>query len=533
MVAGELSPFHFHDAGGEAVDEVAVVGDEDNGAGKGLEGIKEDVLAEEVQVVGGLVHEEQVRGAQKHLCQGETVALSAGEDRHLLVDVVAGEEEGAEYVPQLRHHGKGGVGEKLVVGCLFTVEDLGLVLGEVVEGHIVPHDPLPPFKGFAGHDPHEGRFSGAVMPHKGDPLPFLHGEIDAVQHHVGAVGLHHAGKLHGNPAAGGGIGKAETDFFALRRKNYPFDLLQLLDAGLDEGRLIGLVAEPADEVLDLLDFLILAPLRLPQGRHPLFPLDEVAAVGAVVVGEDAVPDLRNPVADLVHEEPVVGDEDDRMGIFAQVPLQPVAGLDVQVVGGLVQQEYVGLFEQKLRQGDPHLPPAGELAAVAPPVCGEKTEAVQHPARLRLHGVAPPQPELLLEMAVALQKGIVLRVVGGDFLQAAGEHGQFPLHLLEVVQGRHHLGQEPRAPGDDAVLGEVADGGSLGKDQLAGGMFHEPGNYFHEGRLAGAVLPHEAHPLTLFQVPVDTGKEGPARKVFGKILEMEHGIPFRYCEMTSL
>ena len=58
VVAGvdvEAAVFYFEDAGGEAVDEVAVVGDEEDGAGEVADGVEEDVLGAEIEVVGGLV----------------------------------------------------------------------------------------------------------------------------------------------------------------------------------------------------------------------------------------------------------------------------------------------------------------------------------------------------------------------------------------------------------------------------------------------------------------------------------------------
>jgi hypothetical protein len=40
-------------------------------------------------------------------------------------------------------------------------------------------------------------------------------------------------------------------------------------------------------------------------------------------------------------------------------LQPAAALDVEVVGGLVEEEKIGLFEQEFREAEPGLLPAGE------------------------------------------------------------------------------------------------------------------------------------------------------------------------------
>ena len=73
-------------------------------------------------------------------------------------------------------------------------------------------------------------------------------------------------------------------------------------------------------------------------------------------------------------------------ISRQVLFQPVAGLQVEVVGGLVQQQHVGLSQQQFGQGNAHLPAAGKLFRPPRPVLFPKAQAVQHRADLGLNGV---------------------------------------------------------------------------------------------------------------------------------------------------
>ncbi len=54
--------------------------------------------------------------------------------------------------------------------------------------------------------------------------------------------------------------------------------------------------------------------------------------------------------------PVVAHGNDHAGKVQQEVLQPVDGLDVQVVGGLVQHDDVGIAEERLGQQDLHLEP---------------------------------------------------------------------------------------------------------------------------------------------------------------------------------
>ena len=59
----------------------------------------------------------------------------------------------------------------------------------------------------------------------------------------------------------------------------------------------------------------------------------------------------------------MGDEDEGVFILLEISLQPLDVLHVQVVGGLVQQQDVGLFQQQLSQKNLGSLSAGELCHV--------------------------------------------------------------------------------------------------------------------------------------------------------------------------
>jgi len=59
----------------------------------------------------------------------------------------------------------------------------------------------------------------------------------------------------------------------------------------------------------------------------------------------------------VEELSVVGDDDDRIGIFGEVLFQPDGALKVEVVGRLVQKQEVGFGEEDRGQGHAHPPTA--------------------------------------------------------------------------------------------------------------------------------------------------------------------------------
>ena len=60
-------------------------------------------------------------------------------------------------------------------------------------------------------------------------------------------------------------------------------------------------------------------------------------------------DLEHPAHDTIQEETIVRDNDDRAGVLGQRLLEPRHGLNVKVVGRLIEQQEVGVLEQDLAQ----------------------------------------------------------------------------------------------------------------------------------------------------------------------------------------
>ena len=84
------------DGGGDLVDEVEVVGDEQDGALGFLQGEVEGVAGFEVEVVGGLVEYEDVGLLQHELAEEEAGGLAAGERIGHLHALFAAEEHATE-----------------------------------------------------------------------------------------------------------------------------------------------------------------------------------------------------------------------------------------------------------------------------------------------------------------------------------------------------------------------------------------------------------------------------------------------------
>ena len=87
---------------------------------------------------------------------------------------------------------------------------------------------------------------------------------------------------------------------------------------------------------------------------PLGLREHISRVPALGGTHLAPVDLPGPLAHRVQQPAVVADHDDRAAPIAQMPAEPVDRLDVQVVGGLVEQQHVGLGDEQ--RGERHAAP---------------------------------------------------------------------------------------------------------------------------------------------------------------------------------
>ena len=138
-----------------------------------------------------------------------------------------------------------------------------------------------------------------------------------------------------------------------------------------------------------------------------------------------VPDLDNLVDGHVEKIAVVRDQHKGVGIVAEIFLQPVAGFEIEMVGGFVQQQQVGLLQQQLDQRDAHLPAAGKFFGLPGPVFFSKTQPRKHRADLGFDGVSVASGKFVLDALVAFRH---LRVLGRRVVELGHVSGQL-FHLL--------------------------------------------------------------------------------------------------------
>ena len=149
----------------------------------------------------------------------------------------------------------------------------------------------------------------------------------------------------------------EDDAGVLAARRAYFLDVELLEHLLARGGLLRLGhigREAAYELLQLLAFLLslhALVLSLAQGQ-----LTGLVPEGVVTreYGHLAKVDVHGLCRDGIEEVTVVAHHEDALLQRAQVLLQPLHGVQVEVVGGLVEQQVVGMAEQCLGQHDAHL-----------------------------------------------------------------------------------------------------------------------------------------------------------------------------------
>ena len=275
------------------------------------------------------------------------------------------------------------------------------MLGEIADLHLRPHDALARVEvDDAGQDLQQRGLARAVVPHERDLPAALQLEVEAaIDPHL-AVRLRRAFERQDAHARALGLGKADPHRLRLGGQLDALELLQALDHALGAGGRRVPRAVAHDEVFHVGDLDLLLLPQLHDALLLRLLLAQIELVVAVIELQAAALQGGDHPADRVDEGAVVRDQEDGAGIRLQIALEPEQGVDVEMVGRLVEQQQVRLAEQEPRQRHAHRPAAAERVHRALEV--GHLEAEPHEDRLG------PRHEPALR----------LREIGGR----AGEHG---------------------------------------------------------------------------------------------------------------
>src|SRR5580704_11193964 len=189
VVAGEdfdLAVTDLEDAGGQLVDEVSVVRDEDDCAGVANQGFEQNIFGAQVEVVGGLVEQQKVGRMQQQAQQGVASALAAGKNADLFENVFVGKEKTTEQAAQFGLGGARRGFAEIVKDAGGLVEFFVLILREVVGLDVVAEAKLAGGERLGASQQLDQRgFARAVHAHQRDAVAALDHEADVFKNPLG------------------------------------------------------------------------------------------------------------------------------------------------------------------------------------------------------------------------------------------------------------------------------------------------------------------------------------------------------------
>jgi hypothetical protein len=87
---------------------------------------------------------------------------------------------------------------------------------------------------------------------------------------------------------------------------------------------------------------------------------QIMVVVARVAAQPLGLEREHPLDVAVQELAIVADEQQRALTLAQEAVEPFLGGDVEMIGGLVEEQDLGILQEQRGQNRPHLPAAREL-----------------------------------------------------------------------------------------------------------------------------------------------------------------------------
>ncbi|MDF2799281.1 MAG: hypothetical protein K0R85_2025 [Devosia sp.] len=207
---------------------------------------------------------------------------------------------------------------------------------------------------------------------------------------------------------------------------------------------------------------------------------EVSRVIAFIRHAAATIELKDPAGDIVEEVAIVGDDQNRPGEFTQVALEPGGGFGIQMVGGFVEQQQVGLAQQQGAKRHAAAFTTRQLGHI-----GIARRAAQGLHRHLDLGFQIPQGlgvDLVLQLGGLI--GGLVGIVHHQFVVAIDD-GLLFLHpghdIAEHIERRIKLG----------FLRQVTELGALGEPGFAGELGIDARHDLEQGRLTRAVRTQHA------------------------------------------
>jgi hypothetical protein len=207
----------------------------------------------------------------------------------------------------------------------------------------------------------------------------------------------------------------------------------------------------------------------------------------------------------VQQVAIMADDEDRVGVAREVVVKPERALQIEVVGGLVEQQQVRLGEEHGGERDAHAPAARERRARPLLRLRVEAEAVQDGGGPRRGGVRADVGEPRFDLGPA---------------QAVGPLGFGEKRGALRVGREHHVDEALRT--SRGFLGHRADAGEAGQAHCAALRGDLAQDDAEQRRLARAVAAHQPHPRAIRDCEGGAVEQQAVTDPVGEVVDVGHG-----------
>ena len=212
--------------------------------------------------------------------------------------------------------------------------------------------------------------------------------------------------------------------------------------------------------------------------------------------------LENPLGHIVEEITVVGDGDHRTLILLQMLLQPVYRLCIEVVGRLVEQQYIGFLEQQTTQS--HTATLTTREILDAPITRRTVQCRHCTLELRIHIPCISRVNHILQFSLTLHEFIHLVSIFVIFWQSELYIYLvvFSQRIVNVLYAFHHVLLDGLFLVERWVLRQIAHRISRTPNHIALILLVQTGNNLHQCRLTRSVQSDDANLGTIEKTQVD-------------------------------
>ena len=321
-----------------------------------------------VEIVGGLVQEQDVRRFEHQLGDDHTRLFAAGETADRSVELLGPEHESlrpADHMdrPVVEDDGVAG-GPQGLPERLRRVEPRTVL----IEHHDLQAKGVGDRAGVrllgSREHAHQRGLAAAVAAEEAQPEPRGEGEVELRDDRALTVALGHA--LRDDELFGPALRGREVDPDrgllrpSIEIREFALHASRFVDAGLGLARArLGLPREPHEFAAHTVAQRIL--IRGLTGQKLILLLEVAGVVPGHVTHSQSerLVQLDHPAGDGFEEVAIVADGDERLGLAGQEVFEPENAFEVKVVGGFVEEQQFGLADEFDRDGETLLPAAGE------------------------------------------------------------------------------------------------------------------------------------------------------------------------------